>query len=82
MIDTQDINQARKLIKIAAKPIIIKAKNDEFNRKILEYGHFDVLLSVERGDRKDTVRQLDSGFNHVLARIAAKNKVSIGIDIN
>ncbi|MBX4212502.1 hypothetical protein KW787_03560 [Candidatus Pacearchaeota archaeon] len=81
MINTSNLDEARKKIKAENKPVIVKAQNDEFNRKILEYGKFDVLLSPESGERNDNQRQLDSGLNHVLAEIAAKNKVSIGIDL-
>ena len=82
MIDTTNIEQAKKLIKTSnEKPVIVLAQDDNFNRKILEYGKFDILLSVERGNRQRTLRTIDSGLNHVLAEIAAKNKVSIGIDM-
>jgi len=83
MISTTNIEQAKKLIKTTKeKPIVILAQNDEFNRKILEYGKFDILLSPERGNRQRTLRTIDSGLNHVLAEIATKNKVSIGIDMD
>ena len=83
MIDTNDIEKAKKLIKSADdKPIIVIAKDDDFNRKILEYGKFNVLLNIEKYKSKDSLRQVDSGFNHVLSAIAAKNKISIGIDMN
>lgn len=81
MISEKNVEIAKKLIKNEKKPIIVKAQNDEFNRKMLEYGHFDVLLSIESGERKRGVRQIDSGFNHVLASLAKKNKITIGIDI-
>ena len=81
MINTLNLEQARKLIKMEKKPIIVKAQNNEFNRKILEYGNFNVLLSIESSEKKDSLNQLESGLNHVLAKIAAKNKISIGIDL-
>ena len=82
MISTSDIEQTKKLIKSEkVKPIIVRAQNDNFNRKILEYGKFDILVSVEAGKRQRTLRNIDSGFNHVLAKIAEKNKVAIGIDV-
>ncbi len=81
MISTENIDQARKLIKNERRPIIIKAQNDEFNRRTLEHEKFDILLSPERGIRKDTIKQADSGLNEVLASIAARKKISIGIDI-
>ena len=85
MINTENAEEAKKLIKKAIengeKPIIVVAKDNEFNRKILEYGKFDILASAEAGNKKDGLKQLDSGFNHVLGAIATKNKVALGIDI-
>lgn len=81
MINTPDIEEAKRLIQKSERPIVIIAQNDQFNRKILEYGKFDILLSPETGNRKTSVRQLDSGFNHVLGRIAKKNNISIGVDM-
>ena len=82
MITASNIEQAKKEIKAEKKPIIVKAQDDNFNRKILEYGKFHILLSPEAGKRKNSVRQIDSGLNHVLAKIAAKNNIAIGIDIS
>lgn len=81
MISETNIEKVKRQIKASEKPIIVEAQDDNFNRKILEYGRFDVLLSPEKGQRKDSLRQRDSGLNHVLAKIAAKNHVSIGIDL-
>ena len=81
MIETQNIEEAKKLIKKEKKPILIRAQNDEFNRKILEYGKFDALVSVELEKKKKRLRQVDSGFNHVLAAIAAKNNIALGINL-
>ena len=79
MINTDKIEKAKLMIKESKeRPLVLLAQDDNFNRKILEYGKFDVLLSIERGERKDSLRQVDSGFNHVLAVIAAKNKISFG----
>jgi len=82
MIDTNNIETARKQIKSEKKPIIVKAKDNAFNRKMLEYGRFDILLSPEAGNReqRDGLRQMDSGINRILAKIASKNNISIGID--
>ncbi|MBS3088480.1 hypothetical protein J4402_01740 [Candidatus Pacearchaeota archaeon] len=82
MITTPNINQAKEQIKkTAEKPIIVQSPSDEFSRKILEYGKFQILL-LPKSQNKDRLRHLDSGLNHVLAKIAAKNKVAIGIDLN
>jgi len=82
MISTANLDQAKNLIrKSKERPIIVEAQDNEFNRKILEYGRFDILLSPERLSKKDAPKQLDSGLNNVLADIATKNKVAIGINI-
>ena len=82
IINTTDLDKAKKEIKKSKKPVIIKAQDDNFNRKILEHGKFEIILSPESGNRKDKVKQLDSGLNHVLAKIAKKNNISIGISTN
>ena len=82
MISTSNIEQAKMLLKAEkTKPIIVLAKDNEFNRKILEYGKFQILLSPEAKSGARTLRTIDSGLNHVLAEIATKNKIAIGIDM-
>ncbi len=81
MINTTNIEEAKRLMKKEEIPKIILAQNDEFNRKLLEYGNFNILLSPEAGQRKNKIRQIDSGLNHVLAKIAHKNNIMIGIDL-
>lgn len=91
MITTNNTEQAKSQIKKALaenkKPIIVKAQSLEFNRKLLEYGKFDILLDIHTSEtnqkekQKDKLKYLASGLNHVLAKIAAKNSISIGIDL-
>ncbi len=81
IISEQNIEKAKQLIKKANPPIIIQAQDDKYNRKLLEYGKFQILLSPESGLRKDKLKTLDSGLNHVLAKIATKNKIAIGINL-
>ena len=76
MINTTNIEEAKKLLKKEETPKIVLSQNDEFNRKILEHGNFDILLSPETGQRKNKIRQVDSGLNHVLAKIANKNNIA------
>ncbi len=81
IINTDNIEKAKQLIKTAQAPIIVQAKNEEFNRKIMEYGKFDIILSLEKENLKNKIRQTNSGLNHVLAKIASKNNISIGFDL-
>lgn len=80
IIDASSINDLRKKNQQSKRPIIL-AKDDEFNRKALEKNLCSVLLSPEKNTNKNTLKNIDSGFNHVLAAIASKNDISIGIDL-
>ena len=83
IIQEKNINEARKLIDKAAKQkkkVVVLAQSDDFNRKILENNKVDVLLSPEL-QGKDKLKQRDSGLNEVLCKIAAKNKIKIGVNI-
>lgn len=81
MISINNLEKTKDAIKKEKHPIIIEGKSSEFNRSILEYGHFDVLLSIEAEEKKKSIRQVYSGFNHVLAKIAKKNGIALGINI-
>jgi len=62
--------------------IAVLGRDDKFNRRVLETLKIDYLVSPELGTRKDTLKQRDSGLNHVLAKIAAAKNVKIVIDFD
>ena len=70
-----------KIRKNLDKTIIFSSNNDELNKKILEKEKIDILL-LNQSKRKDFQKQRNSGLNHVLAKIAKKNNVSIGINFD
>ncbi len=82
MINARNLEEAKKLLKNSERPRIVLAQDDEFNRKIAEAAKFDILLSVEKGNRKNKIRQTDSGLNHVVAKICSKNSIAIGVDLD
>ena len=63
------------------KKIIFFSNKDELNRKILEKEKIDVLL-INQKSRKDRLKQRDSGFNSVLAKLSKKNNVALGINLD
>ena len=63
------------------KQIIFSSDNDDLNRKILEKLPIDILL-INQLNRNDYSKQRNSGFNQVLAKIAKKNKITIGINLD
>jgi len=63
------------------KEIIFSSKDDELNRKVLEKLDVSgILISLE--GRKDYMKQRNSGFNQVMAKIAKKNNIFIGINFD
>jgi len=81
IINEKSVEKSKNLIKNAKRPIIVESNGDEYNRKMLEYGKFDFLEGIENSERKIKLRNIDSGFNKVLANIAKKNKVSLIFDL-
>ncbi len=81
LIQENTFEKARKKIKENSDKIIIfSSDNDELNRKILEKEPINILL-LNQTERKDFQKQRNSGFNHVLAKIAKKKNVIIGINL-
>ena len=83
-IQEEDFQKARNEILKARKEsgkTIVFSGSDEINRKILEKEKIDILL-IKLAHRKDRIKQRDSGFNHVLAKLAKKKGVAIGINLD
>ena len=85
MIITSNLNEARKQIqklKKDNKEVVVQAQSQEFNRKIIEIKDVNILLDPHLHNRKDNLKQRDSGLNEILCKIATKNNIKIGISIN
>jgi len=82
MITSSNIEEAKKLINKEKKPIAVQAHDEKFNRSIIEYGKFSYLIINLSKCSHDTPRQLDIGLSSISARIAAKNNISLAIDLN
>ena len=86
LIDTNgNEKETRKIIDSLRKqkPIIaIQGYDNTFNRRVLETMKINYLISPEKILKKDNLKQRDSGINHVTAKIAQKNNISLIIDIN
>jgi len=64
------------------KIIIFQASTDEeLNRKVLEKIKINIFLSPETTEKKDKLKQRNSGLNQVLCKIAKQNNVTIGINL-
>ena len=60
--------------------IAFQGGDDTFNRRAIETLKIDYLISPEKFTGADTIKQRDSGLNHVTAKTAAKNNIQIIID--
>ncbi len=76
-----NFNKLKLQAKEAKSPIIFTNDDDDLNRKVLEKLKIDILL-INQKNRKDFQKQRNSGFNHVLAKIAKKNNIQIGINLD
>lgn len=84
LVSGKDFNEIRRKIRELqkdGKQVVFTGNDDELNRKILEKERVDVLLLVLTG-RRDKQKQRNSGFNQVLAKIAKKKQVSVGINLD
>jgi RNase P/RNase MRP subunit p30 len=82
IISENNFEKARlEIKKNKEKYIIFTSQDDELNRKVLEKEKINVLL-LNLKDKKDYRKQRDSGFNQVLAKIAKKQGVKIGINLD
>ncbi len=82
VIHENDFDKARKLIKEnSGKRIIFSSDDEEVSRKVLEKEDISVFL-INQAGRKDFQKQRDSGFNHVMAKLARKKEVVIGINLD
>ena len=79
--------EARKIIaslkdKGEKKIIAFVGGDDAFNRRAVESLKIDYLVSPEGGLKKDSLKQRDSGINHVVAKLAKEKDVAIVIDFS
>lgn len=77
-------SEARRIIdslKNSGKVIAFEGGDSVKNRRALESLKIDYLVSPEKNSHKHSLKQRDSGFNHVLANIAAKKKIPIVINM-
>ena len=82
IIQENDFMKARNALKNSKeKPIVFTSTSDELNRKVMEKEKIDILLINQLG-RKDYSKQRNSGFNQVLAKIAKKKGITIGINLD
>jgi RNase P/RNase MRP subunit p30 len=81
MLQKEDFNKLKNKIKLAKEDIVFTSDDDKFNRKVLEKLPIQILL-INQKNRKDFQKQRNSGFNQVMAKIANKNNIGLGINLD
>ena len=82
LIHENNFDKARKLIKENKnKKIIFSSEDDELNRKIIDKEDISILL-INQAGRKDFQKQRNSGLNQVLAKMAKKKNIAIGVNLD
>ncbi|MBT7101936.1 hypothetical protein HN935_00305 [archaeon] len=62
--------------------VAVLGRSGGFNRRVVESLKIDCLVSPESGDRKDSLKQRDSGLNHVVAKAAKAKGIEVVIDFD
>jgi len=79
--------EARKIIaslkdRKEKKIVGLVGADDAFNRRAIETLKVDYLVSPERGNKRDGLKQRDSGINHVVAKLMKEKNISVVIDLS
>jgi len=81
IVTEKDFNKLKNIIKKDKEIEIYSSDDDELNRKVIEKLPIKILL-INLDNRKDFLKQRNSGFNQVLAKIAKNKKIEIGINLD
>ena len=80
-IHEKDFSKARDLIrKNRGKKLVFSSDDDELARKILEKEDVQIYMPI-LFYKKDRQKQRESGLDHVMAKIAKKKNILIGINL-
>lgn len=81
-MNMKTLEEIKKMLKSVKGTRIVESGEDKFNRALLDYGNFDILVVSAKEKKKDSIRNLDLDVNPVLARIASKKNIIIGMDVD
>jgi len=86
LIESSEKNVRSIIASLASKKekkiIALFGGGDLFNRRAIETLKINYLVSPERGFKKDTLKQRDSGLNHVITKEAKKKGITIIINFS
>lgn len=71
----KDVVKAKKIADI----VLVKSSSEKQNRYVVEKTKADIIFGIEANPKPDSLHHRNSGLNQVLCKLAAKNKIAIGI---
>lgn len=77
--------EARRIIdslKGSGKIVALFGGDDSFNRRAIETLKIDYIVSPEGGFKRNSLKQRDSGINHVVAKEAKRKNISFVINLS
>ncbi len=80
-----DEKESRRIIdslKRKEKIIAVLGRDNAFNRRAIETLKINYLVSPERGAKTDTLKQRDSGMNHITAKESAKKNIKLIMNLS
>ena len=80
VISVKTLNELRKKVNETKGLVVVEGGSDNINRACVENKKVDVLLSPEKGRKEDYLYVRNSGLNHILCKLANKNKVAVGFN--
>ncbi|MCW8966261.1 MAG: hypothetical protein OQK82_06215 [Candidatus Pacearchaeota archaeon] len=81
ILQKDNFSRLKQKVKNTKEEIMFTSDDDELNRKVLEKLPIQILL-INQKQRKDFQKQRNSGFNQIIAKIAKKNNIQIGINLD
>ena len=84
LVTSQNLNEIRKQAELNSKKAIetsVQGRDIEFNRKVLEMKNINMLI-LSHKNKKDKLKQRDSGLNHVLCKIPKEKNIIFLIDFS
>ena len=82
IIKAKNLKELRSRLNNAKGIIIVEGGDEHINRFVLEDARINILLNPENNPGMDFMHARNSGLNHILCSIAAKNNKTIGINFN
>lgn len=82
IIKAKNLKELRSRLNNTKGIIVVEGGDEHINRFALEDARISILLNPENNPGMDFMHARNSGLNHVLCIIAAKNNKTIGINFN